>query len=209
MFSKNIIYNYEYNFNNPNDMNQPEWKNYIISLFNDLKSKPNGLKIYNRLEYFLIKKDLTISNKKNYDNLDNYLYVPSQYMTFKVPYLTVPLTYIEGDTNEMKSIHRMSEEIYNYKQTNFLLSNKYFTELTEIIEYTNEDFLSLFVNQIIRLLRFFEGIKLNQGDLEDATIIYGLNGFSLKIENELITENIIRKEWNKQARISPIYFISA
>lgn len=208
MLSNNIIYSYEFNFNNPNDMNQKEWKNYVISLFNNLKSKPNGLKMYNRLEYFLIKRDLIISNKKNNDNLDNYLYVPSQYMTFKLPYLTEPLTYIEGDTNEMKSIHKTSEQLYNYKETNFLLSTKNFTELTELIEYTNEDFLSLFVNQIIRLLRLFAGIKLNQKDLEDGSVIYGINGFSLKIDDELITENVIRKEWNKPSRISSIYFIS-
>jgi hypothetical protein len=208
MFSNNIIYNYEYNFNNPNDMNQSEWKNYIISLFDDLKSKPNGLKIYNRLNYFLIKKQLIISNKKNYDNLSNHIYVPPHHNTYKIQYLIEPLTYIKGDTNEMKSIHKLTEQIYNYKETNFLLNNKYLTELTELIGYTNEDFLSIFVNQIINILRFFEGIKLSQLDLEDASIIYGLSGFSLKIDNEIITENVIRKEWNKQARISSIYFIT-
>ena len=108
----------------------------------------------------------------------------------------------------MKSIHKLTEQIYIYKETNFLLSSKYLTELTELIEYTNEDFLSVFVNQIIRIVRFFEGIKLNQIELEDASVIYGLSGFSLKIDNEIITENVIRKEWNKQARISSIYFLS-
>jgi hypothetical protein len=208
MFSNNIIYNYQYNFSIPNDMNHNEWNNHITSLFNNLKSKPMGLKLYNRLEYFLIKKELIISNKKNDDNLNNYIYIPSQIFTYKIPYLIEPLTYIEGDTNEMKSIHKLTEQIYIYKETNFLLSSKYLTELTELIEYTNEDFLSVFVNQIIRIVRFFEGIKLNQIELEDASVIYGLSGFSLKIDNEIITENVIRKDWNKQARILSIYFLS-
>ena len=208
MLSNNIIYNFEFDFNNINDMIQKEWKNYVISLFNNLKSKPNGLKIFNRLEYFLIKKQLIISNKKNYDNYGNYIYVPSQHSTYKIPHLTEPFIYIEGETQEMKSINKLTEKIYNYEETNFLLSNKYLTEITELIEYNNEDFSSVFVNQLIQVLRFFEGIKLNQRDLEEASIIYGLNGFSLKIENELITENVIRKEWNKPPRISPIYFIT-
>lgn len=206
MLSNNIIYNYQYNFSYPNDMNLQEWKNYIISLFNNLKSKPYGLKIYNRLEHFLIKKQLTISNKKNNDNLDNYIYVPSQIFTYKIPYLIEPLSSIEGDTAEMKSINKMTEQIFNYKETNFLLSSKYLTVLSELIEYSNEDFLSILVNQLIRVLRFFEGIRLNNKELEDASIIYGINGFSLKIENEVITENIIRKEWYKQPRILAIYF---
>jgi hypothetical protein len=99
-------------------MNHNEWNNHITSLFNYLKSKPMGLKLYNRLEYFLIKKELIISNKKNDDNLNNYIYVPSQIFTYKIPYLIEPLTYIEGDTNEMKSIHKLTEQIYIYKETN-------------------------------------------------------------------------------------------
>jgi hypothetical protein len=43
---------------------------------------------------------------------------------------------------------------------------------------------------------------LKESILEDGATIYGLNGFSLYIENNLITENIIRKEWGEKPRIS-------
>ena len=129
MLSKNIILNYIDHYNYPKDMNKLDWEKYIFKLFENLKSKPNGLIIYNRLHYFLNTKNLIISNNKNIDNLGQHVYVPSHYGTYKIPYLTEPLSSFEGDTNEMRSIHKMTEQIYNYKESNFLLTTKHFTDL--------------------------------------------------------------------------------
>ena len=64
MLSKNIILNYIDHYNYPKDMNKLDWEKYIFKLFENLKSKPNGLIIYNRLHYFLNTKNLisTIDN---------------------------------------------------------------------------------------------------------------------------------------------------
>ena len=89
--------------------------------------------------------------------------------------------------------------LVNYKELNFLLNIETINKLKSI-EITTS-FL-LFVHYIIKALRYFENITLKESLLEEGATIYGLNGFSLYINNILITENIIRKEWGEKPRIS-------
>jgi len=208
MLYKNIIFSYDYNLNS-NELNDEAWKKMIFSFIENLKSRPNGLLIINSLQKFLDNRidSLVFSNIKNIGNEDNYIYVPSKNLIYKIPCLIEPLLQSTMDTEEMVSIQIMSKNIFEYKESNFVFSPKYMTELEELIEFKDEDIFSFFVNQIIKVLRFYEKIKLKEDILENAAIIYGINGLSLKINNNLITENVIRKEWNKLPRISPIYFI--
>ena len=85
MLYKNIIFSYDYNLNS-NELNDEAWKKMIVSLIENLKSRPNGLLIINSLQKFLDNRidSLVFSNIKNIGNEDNYIYVPSKNLIYKI-----------------------------------------------------------------------------------------------------------------------------
>ena len=74
-------------------------------------------------------------------------------------------------------------------------------EFQGLIGRSPQTYFITFVHELIHCVRFFEGLNLSSSLEEDATI-YGIKNKTLIIDGCEITENIIRKEWNKPPRIS-------
>ena len=74
-------------------------------------------------------------------------------------------------------------------------------DLKMLITEDEQTYFMMFIHELIHVLRYFENINLQTEEEEYATI-YGLEGKSLYLKDHLITENTIRKEWNRPIRVS-------
>lgn len=192
-----------------NNSSKDDWKNMITGYFNRLKLRPLGSLLYYKLFTYL---DLDCTYKIDFINVFSYfeksrniIYIPSEIIKYEIQYLEAPLLKADDDYKEILSLSKITKDIYNYKETSHILTENHINQLEELIKYKQDDYFFLFVNQLIKIVRKFEFKRLNENLLEDASIVYGLKGFSLYIDQNLITENTIRKEWHDVARISNYY----
>jgi hypothetical protein len=196
----NIILSYK-SLNETSIFEKNKWEEIVDNYFVKLKSKQYGNLISTRLELYCMKgysieftndKTLVQNNTKG----KYMIFIPSDSNLYEIEVFNHLL-------EKFKSINyniiKIATALINNKELNFLLSKDNINELKNI-EITTS-FL-LFVHYIIKALRYFENITLKESLLEDGSTIYGLNGFSLYINDNLITENIIRKEWGERPRIS-------
>jgi len=196
----NIIFSYK-SLNETSIFEKNKWEEMIENYFVKLKSRQYGNVISNRLElYYLKGYSIEFTNDKTLvqNNIKGkyMIFIPSEANLYEIEVFNHLL-------EKFKSINynmiKYTTALVNYKELNFLLNKETINELKSI-EITTS-FL-LFVHYIIKALRYFENITLKESLLEEGAIIYGLNGFSLYINDILITENIIRKEWGEKPRIS-------
>jgi hypothetical protein len=196
----NIIFSYK-SLNETSIFEKNKWEEMIENYFVKLKSRQYGNVISNRLElYYLKGYSIEFTNDKtlvqNNTKGKYMIFIPSESNLYEIEVFNHLL-------EKFKSINynmiKYTTALVNYKELNFLLNKETINELKSI-EITTS-FL-LFVHYIIKALRYFENITLKESLLEEGAIIYGLNGFSLYINDILITENIIRKEWGEKPRIS-------
>jgi len=196
----NIIFSYK-SLNETSIFEKNKWEEMIENYFVKLKSRQYGNVISNRLElYYLKGYSIEFTNDKTLvqNNIKGkyMIFIPSEANLYEIEVFNHLL-------EKFKSINynmiKYTTALVNYKELNFLLNKETINELKSI-EITTS-FL-LFVHYIIKALRYFENITLKESLLEQGAIIYGLNGFSLYINDILITENIIRKEWGEKPRIS-------
>lgn len=204
----NIIFIFIYS---NKDSSKEDWKKMITGYFNRLKSKPIGNLLYYKLFSYLdfdctFKIDF-INVLADFEKNRNIIYIPSEFTKCEIQYLEEPLLKSESESEykEILSLSKLTTDIYNYKETSHLLTENHINQLEELIKYKQQDYFFLFVNQLIRIIRKLEYKKINETLLEDASIVYGIKGFSYYINENLITENTIRKEWNDVARISNNY----
>jgi len=191
------------------DSSKENWKNMINGYFNRLKSKPLGNMLYYKLFSYLdvdntFKIDI-INVLSDFEKNRNIIYIPSEFTKCEIQYLEEPVLKSDAEYKEILSLSKLTKDIYNYNETAHILTENHINQLDELIKYKQQDFFFLFVNQLIKIIRKFEFKKVNETLLEDASIVYGLKGFSYYINQHLITENTIRKEWNDVARISNNY----
>jgi len=196
----NITFSYK-SLNESSIFEKNKWEEIIDNFFVKLKSRHYGNIISNRLELYCMKGySIEFTNDKtliqNNINGKYMIFIPSESNLYEIEVLN---NLLEKFKSINYNIIKIATALINNKELNFLLSKDTINELKNI-EITTS-FL-LFVHYIIKALRYFENITLKESLLEDGSTIYGLNGFSLYIGNNLITENIIRKEWGERPRIS-------
>lgn len=196
----NITFSYK-SLNETSIFEKNKWKEIIDNHFIKLKSRYYGNLIYNRLEmHFLKGYNIEFTNDK--DLIQNniigkyMIYIPSESNLYEIEVFNYSLEKFNKMNNNMI---KFTTTLLNYKELNFLLSKDTINEIRN--NEITTSFL-IFTHYIIKALRYFENLKLKESLLEDGATIYGLNGFSLYINNNLITENIIRKEWGEKPRIS-------
>jgi len=196
----NITFSYKFS-NEPSIFEKNKWEEIIDNHFIKLKTRFYGNLISNRLEIHCLNGcNIEFTNDKTLiqnNIIGKYMiFIPSQSNLYEIEVFN----YLSEKFKKINyNMIKITTTLLNYKELNFLLSKDTIDELKNI-EITTS-FL-LFVHHIIKALRYFENITLKESLLEDGATIYGLNGFSLYIYNNLITENIIRKEWGEKPRIS-------
>ena len=196
----NITFSYK-SLNESSIFEKNKWEEIIDNFFVKLKSRHYGNIISNRLELYCMKGySIEFTNDKTLiqnNTINKYMiFIPSEQNLYEIEVYNYSLQKFKVINNNMLNL--TTNIIYN-NELNFLLTKDNIKEISNI-EITTS-FL-IFVHYIIKALRYFENITLKESLLEEGATIYGLNGFSLYIDNYLITENTIRKEWDEKPRIS-------
>ena len=196
----NITLSYK-SLNETSFFEKNKWEEIINNYFVKLKSRYYGNLIFNKLEmHCMIGCNIEFTNDKSLvinNTIGKYMiFIPSESNLYEIEVFNYLLEKFKSINN---NIIKNTTSLVNYKELNFILNKDIINDIKNI-EITTS-FL-IFVHYIIKALRYFEKKTIKESLLEDAATIYGLNGFSLYIDNILITENIIRKEWDEKPRIS-------
>jgi hypothetical protein len=197
-------------------LDKDEWHTMIDKFITNIQSKPLGKKLWQRLMYHLDSgKKLWITTKDDYNRIifPKTRYINSTNVLIVIPNInyfgnieTIDRSLFDGiDTSELKGNDRFNFEklclISEWKSASCALKDSEVDELRGLVSYAPQTYFITFVHELIHCVRFFEGINLTTTDEEDATI-YGIKHKTLVIEGSEITENTIRKEWDKPPRIS-------
>lgn len=184
-------------------LNEEEWKNMIDIFIIRLYNNRLGKKFINRLNYFLNNGyTLNVLNKddKSISIYPKTIFVNSRKVKIiipSVPYFTQAKTIDPkvvsefGITGDILSISH-----YNEIEDKLKITDK----IEHLSNYTNQSFFITFVHELIHCLRYFENISSLH--FEEEATIYGIKDKSLVIDDEIITENTIRREFNLQPRLS-------
>lgn len=188
-----------------NFLSKEEW---ILIIKNHLKCIENthiGNILINQLNYHIrMGNSVTITN---YNNIRSFQYPSMNYKTngintniticipdtpyfIKVPVLSSELTELVNDDQNLQNI-------YNCNESNIKLDTDF------VISFSNLEFQPVIVmlfHELVHSLRLLEGIYDNI--MEEEATIYGIVSYTLKINQQYITENIFRKELGLSPRIS-------
>jgi hypothetical protein len=193
-------------------LNEEEWINMINTFILRLNDNSLGFKFLKRLNYYLNSgynltiinnhsSSLTIYPKTIFINRRNIkILIPS------VPYFTDAQTIHPKDFDSSSTIDLslygdlVALSKYKELKTKMDLNEEKRPKIKHFSCYTRQSFFMTFAHELIHCLRYFEGI--HDKYLEEEATIYGIEGKSLKVEGEIITENTIRREFGLLPRIS-------
>lgn len=185
---------------------------FINNLFEKLPFTEKGKKLYNKLLFYLkFNYIIYIIDSVNSIEYDTKLKIvlPSNYNNLMCQTLNFTKTIKMGENYiaNKSSIDKLIS-IGNHEEQYFILQKCEITKFQDMIELYHFDIFFLFINQLIKLIRILENKNLANKNLEDYSVLYGIKGLSLKINDDLITENSIREEYDIPARISEniLYF---
>ena len=183
-------------------LNEKEWKKMIETFFSAMQTKPLTKKLYDRMLYFL-NKGYSIEIATNDDS--RVIYPKIRYITFNRVMIIIPSINYFINVESIENKNNIKKNI----ASTFLRCEPFILPITfnelmpykNSIYYTPQTYFIMFVHELIHAIRFFEKIHLDTQEEEDATI-YGIVGKTLILDGNHITENTIRREWNKPPRIS-------
>jgi len=169
-------------------LDEREWLDMLNIFILKLSNTKTGNIIKKRLEYFIsIDYNIIISNK---DESCQTIYPKFKCISYNTVLIIIP------NVPYFISTPVIDSEIISYKARDEIIDIKKYRYINEKIP----GFIS-FVHELIHTLRFFERIMSDEN--EEENVIYGfvVNGV-LKYEDNYITENMIRQEYEYKPRIT-------
>lgn len=184
-------------------LQKDEWERLIDHFMDMLQTTRIGCELYGKMIFYLARGyQIEISNC---DNSSRYIY-PKTKMNDKRCEIIIPsLAYfIEVETIDpslfldVQNDTSMSDLV---KISQFKSSSKPIKtdEISGLTIFEHQPLFITFVHELIHCIRYFEGLR--DDDEEDATI-YGVEGKTLVLNGEEITENAFRKLYKLNPRVS-------
>ena len=208
--SSHVQINYQYVRSQFDHLNKNEWIEMIKLFLVKLAEKPIGRLLSEKLITFVesgyiiriqnhdFPNDRTVYPKiKFISDYEVLIVIPS------IPYFTEIQTIdasLLSDINFHSHTKILTETIklLNYEPIDYCIDLSEFSWLISTSKQTG--FIAL-AHELIHCLHKFDNIYSNDYT-EEANTIFGINSSVYRIDDIIITENTIRKEWNMPARIS-------
>lgn len=183
-----------------------KWLKMIEVFIGEMKKRPISNLLYDALLSFTkIGYTINITNKNDFNSYSIYPHTfykdKTVYVVLpSVPYfINVPVISEYTSENNNNDIESEIEKLSKHGQINDIIKYDIIEKHTKI-EWEYQTFFMIFIQLVINTARYcMKTRKESTRDIYDT--IYGVDNF-LNIDGVIITENVIRKELGKKARIS-------
>jgi hypothetical protein len=195
-----LVYESNYNF-----LTKTEWVNLITFLISKIESTNIGSMLINQLNHYsdmghtVTIKNYSSSNINQFPHIKinktngyfrNTIYIPDTPYFINVPVFNKELIELQTET----IIH----ELLNSTPLATNLDNDFVNSFSKF-EY--QPYVITLFHELVHCLRSFNNIA-SDGMLEEYSTIYGIQGNTLIIDGNIITENSFRKEVGLMPRLS-------
>ena len=199
-------FNFEYDYEaiGDNDLSFENWEELVNNLVKYLDNTPQGMKLQNKLIDLEKNYTFIFTNKEVPIRVNNkiYIYVSSNPKNMSI--LTLNNTDNESLTTIFKENKRIFDKllfISNYQESYNIINSNEIEYLNKILTTNEQHIFFHFIHTLIKIVRFMFNMKSKDATVEKASIIHGIRGLTLIIDDEIITENAVRQGYNSPPRV--------